>query len=73
MGRDVDLGALLESAETHRRRAGGLTRLVGRCWPEASDSTQPAARDWLRRWRPLPAQNQLPVCTCASGTCRWCN
>ena len=73
MARDIDLAALLAAAETGRRTSGGLTRLVRRCWPEASDATQPAARDWLRRWRPSRLTAEVPDCTCRTGTCGWCN
>ena len=73
MGRNVDIAALVAAADTPARDTGRLAKLTHRCWPVASDSTQPAARDWVRRWRPRTVRTLLPECACARGTCLWCN
>jgi hypothetical protein len=71
--RDVDLSALLKDADTPAHDAGGLARLLRRCWPDHSDETLPAARDWVRRWRPASLTAQPAVCRCSQGRCLWCN
>jgi hypothetical protein len=71
--RDVDIAALLAKADTSAHSAGGLSRLVGRCWPAASDATQPSARDWVRRWGPARGAAPLPECGCRAGACIVCN
>lgn len=49
-------------------------RVASGCWPGGSaDRTQPIARHWLRRWRPVRAATALPVCSCATGRCAVCN
>ena len=73
MGRNVDIAALVASAHAGTRDLAGLARLVHRTWPEASDATRPAALDWVRRWRPTRLVAPPPDCTCAAGTCGWCN
>ena len=39
----------------------------------AADRSEPAAREWVRRWRPQPAAVALPACSCALGRCASCN
>lgn len=39
----------------------------------AADRSEPAAREWVRRWRPQPASVALPECSCAQGRCATCN
>ncbi len=38
-----------------------------------SDRHEPAAHDWLRRWKPKPATFVSPACTCVAGRCLVCN
>jgi hypothetical protein len=65
--------------EAAANRPPGDTRrltdgIVGGCWPGGgADRTEPAARRWLRRWRPETAVARLPVCSCTSGHCLVCN
>ena len=73
MGRPADIAALVSSADTCARDPHGLMRLVRRSWPAASDATQPAARDWVRRWGPSRMSAQPPECGCSAGNCGWCN
>jgi hypothetical protein len=50
------------------------SRIMGFCWPGGSDDrSEPAALDWVRRWRPASAGAALPVCSCAAGNCGICN
>jgi hypothetical protein len=53
----------------------GLTsRIVSVCWPGGhQDRSNPAARAWLRHWRPQQNEATLPVCSCVSGRCAVCN
>ena len=39
----------------------------------ATDRHDPAAHEWLRRWRPRPATFVTPACTCVAGRCLVCN
>jgi hypothetical protein len=39
----------------------------------SSDRHEPAAHEWLRRWRPRPATFVSPACTCVAGRCLVCN
>ncbi len=49
-------------------------RMLGECWPGgASDRTEPAARAWLRGWRPSRLGATIPACSCTDGRCRVCN
>jgi hypothetical protein len=73
MGRHVDIAALVHSADACSRDAAAAARLVRRSWPAGSDATQPAARDWIRRWGPARITADPPECGCAAGTCGWCN
>jgi hypothetical protein len=65
-----DLAALLRALASS---AGELDRLVARCWPGGDDRSEPAARAWVRAWRPARAMARVPVCRCASGRCGVCN
>ncbi|HEX8120108.1 MAG TPA: hypothetical protein VF549_02475 [Solirubrobacteraceae bacterium] len=73
MGRPLDIAALVRSADASAVDVAGLTTLLRRSWPASSDGTRPAARDWLRRWRPVRVTAQPADCACAAGTCGWCN
>jgi hypothetical protein len=47
---------------------------VSRCWPAGlADRSDPAALEWLRRWRPARSLSALPACSCAAGRCMVCN
>jgi hypothetical protein len=49
-------------------------RLVAACWPGGhQDRSLPAARGWLRYWRPERVGAELPVCSCGRGHCAVCN
>lgn len=73
MDRDL-LASLVESASTSASSdRNAVTRLARRCWPPSADGTQPAALQWVRRWRPQPAVAALPECVCATGRCGTCN
>jgi hypothetical protein len=50
------------------------SRIVSVCWPGGYlDRSTPAARAWLRLWRPRRVGAELPVCSCVSGRCAVCN
>ena len=74
---DDDL--IREHIESAAARAPGETRrltaeIVSSCWPGgAEDRTEPAARVWVRRWRPSTWAARLPSCSCARGHCVVCN
>jgi hypothetical protein len=66
----IQSAAVRQSAERRRLTA----RMLRRCWPGgAEDRTEPAARNWIRRWRPAKGAAILPACSCASGRCVLCN
>lgn len=46
-------------------------RLLGGMFRD--DQTQPAAREWVRRWTPERAGAELPDCSCDAGRCAVCN
>ena len=57
---------------------GGGARMARRleswCWPGGpSDRVEPAASQWLSRWRPARAAGSVPVCLCTTGRCPVCN
>ena len=55
----------------HQRLAAGVTR---ECWPGGpADRSDPAALEWLRRWRPARSLSGLPACSCGAGRCAVCN
>jgi hypothetical protein len=60
-----DLPALIASAATPGASGDVLTRLVGGCWPPASDATVPAARAWVRRWSP----RSMDLAAASAGLC----
>ena len=44
-----------------------LSAMLCFCWPGGSgDRTEPAAREWVRRWGPRRAGAIMPVCSCAA-------
>jgi hypothetical protein len=50
------------------------TVLLHRAWPGGSaDRTEPAAREWVRRWGPARMAPAGPSCSCAAGRCAVCN
>jgi hypothetical protein len=49
------------------------TRLRGSCWPGREDHTEPAAREWVRRWGPGGIPPIRLTCSCPSGRCAVCN
>jgi hypothetical protein len=50
------------------------TGMLRRCWPGGhADRSEPAALEWVRRWRPIRATAGLPACVCAAGRCAVCN
>jgi hypothetical protein len=58
------------------QRAGRelVARVSRECWPGGpADRCEPAALAWLRRWRPVRALAQIPVCSCSAGRCAVCN
>ena len=69
----MDIAALVRSADAAASDARRLGALMSRSWPSSSDATLPAARDWVRRWRPARLVAPTAVCGCDSGTCGWCN
>ena len=73
MGRPVDIAALVRGADAASGDAATLGSLTGRCWPRTSDATSPAARAWVRLWRPQRLTAEVPECACSAGTCGWCN
>lgn len=51
-----------------------LGQTVGRCWPgDTADTHEPAAIEWVRRWRPRGPLPVLAGCSCAAGRCLVCN
>jgi len=64
------LEAARHESDAHRL----ASRIVSFCWPGGSDDrSEPAALDWVRRWRPATGGAALPVCSCAAGICGVCN
>src|SRR6476619_1679099 len=44
------------------------------CWPGGgADHLEPAALEWVRRWRPETAPSTALMCGCAAGACSICN
>jgi hypothetical protein len=71
MDRDL-LASLLQPSDGRAVRL--VEEIVARCWPGgAGDRTQPAAREWLRRWAPKQLPLRPPVCSCPAGRCSACN
>ena len=48
-------------------------RLRESCWPGGEDRTEPAAREWVRRWRPGGLPPIGLMCSCPGGRCAVCN
>jgi len=66
-----NLAALIAGAHRSSSEHG----LTHGCLPGAAsaDRSEPAARQWLRRWRPARAAAAVPVCSCTTGRCVVCN
>jgi hypothetical protein len=79
MDRDHLQNHIESAARRHTPEAWRMAaRMLRMCWPGGpNDRTEPAARGWLSRWRPVAAAAAapvpLPACECASGHCRVCN
>lgn len=51
-----------------------VSELLSRSWPGGEhDRIEPAALDWVRRWRNSSAALPVPLCSCRTGYCRLCN
>jgi hypothetical protein len=51
-----------------------VARIVRAYWPGgAADRLEPAAAEWVRRWRPIGPTVSAPACACAAGRCLVCN
>lgn len=48
-------------------------RLRESCWPGGEDRTEPAAREWVRRWGPGGLPPLRLTCACPVGRCTACN
>jgi len=67
-------GLILAARSVETRRM--LVRAARAAWPGGpSDRTEPAALEWVRRWRPRhPVSGaDIPACACATGRCLVCN
>ena len=61
------------SARTPAETLVLIARLRASCWPGGEDRTEPAAREWVRRWGPgVPPPLRL-TCSCPGGRCAVCN
>jgi hypothetical protein len=59
------------AAAEHSLVAGGA---IDACWPGGpADRSEPAALEWVRRWRPDRTEATLPLCSCWAGRCPVCN
>lgn len=68
--RHIEAVAARQEAETRRL----VARLARACWPTGvDDRTQPAALNWVRRWRPARIGAAIPACSCTRGRCAVCN
>jgi len=51
-----------------------ISTMLRRCWPGgASDRSESAALEWVRRWGPRRIAPPVPTCSCAAGRCQVCN
>jgi hypothetical protein len=67
------VAALIAAAGEPQARRLAAT-LAHHCWPGGgADRTTPAARTWVRRWRPERLAAALVSCTCRDGRCAVCN
>lgn len=73
--REPSVPALVESID--QRSALETERLIatlyGRSRPGASDRTERAALEWVKRWGPSRITAQLAECSCVQGRCSVCN
>jgi hypothetical protein len=65
-------------SSTSRRSGAETGRLVSTllrgCWPGGQgDRSEPAALEWVRRWRLGGAAISPPACSCRDGYCALCN
>jgi hypothetical protein len=65
MDEGPDLAEILDAQQSYR-----VASLLSGSSP---DSTDPTARDWLRRWGTSGLQPKPLKCACATGRCRICN
>jgi hypothetical protein len=66
--------ALIAAARAEPQASRLAATLGDRCWPGGgADRTEPAARAWVRRWRPERFAAVLVGCTCPEGRCAVCN
>jgi hypothetical protein len=79
MAHDPRRASLRAHVEAIGRRSAGetdrlISALLGRWWPGgAHDRMEPAAAQWVRRWRPATGGTLPPACGCAHGVCGVCN
>jgi hypothetical protein len=62
-------------ASRSRADSAGLTSaLIRNSWPAGvDDRREPAAIEWLSRWRPLRTTVAVMECACSTGRCAVCN
>ncbi|HEY1594391.1 MAG TPA: hypothetical protein VGF74_03260 [Thermoleophilaceae bacterium] len=60
-----DLADLIEARDSHA--------VAGLLNEPTTDTTDPTAREWLRRWGASGLQPKPPTCACGTGHCRICN
>ena len=61
------------AARTPAETLALTTRLRERCWPGSEDRTDPAVREWVRRWGPGGLPPLRFTCSCPGGRCAVCN
>jgi len=60
-----DLAELLQARLSHA--------VAGLLSEPTRDTTEPTAREWLRKWGASGFRPKPPSCTCRTGRCRICN
>jgi hypothetical protein len=73
--RDRQIAGYIDSIAARSEHEGERLAwsMISRSWPDASDCTVPAAREWVRRWGPRGLAPIPPACSCAVGRCGVCN
>jgi hypothetical protein len=75
--RDEHVARLIEDARagTGATAAHDRIGLAAHLRGSLGERTEPAAREWLRLWRPTrsPGTAVLRACACATGLCPVCN